>query len=104
MDAYGETGNRKSRTYAHDDRKTEQRGTPPAPIHRLERDGEGSDLLSYEGLHDAVKADGIGIAGYPDLKIGVITVTNLSDDSAEGPFYHLKWLGMNPTTPIISGA
>ncbi len=27
----------------------------------------------------------------------------LCDDSADGPFYHQEWLGMNPTTPIISG-
>ena len=24
-------------------------------------------------------------------------------DSADGPYYHQEWLGMNPTTPIISG-
>jgi len=24
-------------------------------------------------------------------------------DSADGPFYHQEWQGMNPTTPIISG-
>ena len=24
-------------------------------------------------------------------------------DSADGPFYHQEWYGMNPTTPIISG-
>lgn len=27
----------------------------------------------------------------------------ITDDSAPGPFYHQEWLGMNPTTPIISG-
>ena len=27
----------------------------------------------------------------------------ISDDSADGPFFHQEWLGMNPTTPIISG-
>lgn len=27
----------------------------------------------------------------------------ITDDSAKGPFYHQDWLGMNPTTPIISG-
>ena len=24
-------------------------------------------------------------------------------DSADGPYYHQEWLGMNPTTPIVSG-
>ena len=27
----------------------------------------------------------------------------IADDSAPGPFYRQPWLGMNPTTPIISG-
>ena len=27
----------------------------------------------------------------------------ITDDSADGPYYHQEWLGMNPTTPIISG-
>ncbi|WP_343079470.1 ribulose-bisphosphate carboxylase [Ostreiculturibacter nitratireducens] len=27
----------------------------------------------------------------------------ITDDSADGPFYHQEWNGMNPTTPIISG-
>ncbi|MBZ0128892.1 MAG: ribulose-bisphosphate carboxylase [Rhodobacteraceae bacterium] len=27
----------------------------------------------------------------------------ITDDAADGPFYHQEWLGMNPTTPIISG-
>ncbi len=27
----------------------------------------------------------------------------ITEDSAEGPYYHQEWQGMNPTTPIISG-
>jgi ribulose-bisphosphate carboxylase large chain len=27
----------------------------------------------------------------------------IQQDSADGPFYHQEWEGMNPTTPIISG-
>jgi ribulose-bisphosphate carboxylase large chain len=27
----------------------------------------------------------------------------ITEDRAKGPFYHQEWLGMNPTTPIISG-
>ncbi|VAW22634.1 Ribulose bisphosphate carboxylase [hydrothermal vent metagenome] len=27
----------------------------------------------------------------------------ITEDSAEGPYFHQEWLGMNPTTPIISG-
>ena len=31
------------------------------------------------------------------------TAYMLERDSAEGPYYHQEWQGMNPTTPIISG-
>jgi ribulose-bisphosphate carboxylase large chain len=27
----------------------------------------------------------------------------ITQDSADGPYYHQEWLGMDPTTPIISG-
>ncbi len=27
----------------------------------------------------------------------------ITEDSADGPFFHQEWYGMNPTTPIISG-
>ncbi len=27
----------------------------------------------------------------------------ITEDSADGPFYHQEWHGMNPTTPIVSG-
>ena len=27
----------------------------------------------------------------------------ITEDSADGPYFHQEWLGMNPTTPIISG-
>ena len=27
----------------------------------------------------------------------------ITDDSANGPYFHQEWAGMNPTTPIISG-
>ena len=27
----------------------------------------------------------------------------LEQDSADGPYFHQEWAGMNPTTPIISG-
>jgi len=27
----------------------------------------------------------------------------ITEDSVTGPYFHQEWLGMNPTTPIISG-
>ncbi len=75
--AYGQTGKCKSRTYVHDEPEAEKHGVPPGHFTDWNEIGEGSDLLFYEGLHGAVKADGIDIAAYPDLKIGVVPVINL---------------------------
>jgi len=77
MKAYSETGRCKARTYIHDEREAEQHATPPGHFTDWREIGEESDLLFYEGLHGAVKADGIDIAAYPDLKIGVVPVINL---------------------------
>jgi ribulose-bisphosphate carboxylase large chain len=32
-----------------------------------------------------------------------IIAAMIEQDSVDGPIYHQEWLGMNPTTPIISG-
>ncbi len=77
MKTYSETGRCKARTYVHDEREAEQHATPPGQFTDWREIGEDSDVLFYEGLHGAVKADGIDIAAYPDLKIGVVPVINL---------------------------
>jgi phosphoribulokinase len=77
LKTYGETGRCQSRTYVHDAREAEAHGVPPGHFTDWREIGEGSDLLFYEGLHGAVKADGVDIAAYPDLKIGVVPVINL---------------------------
>jgi phosphoribulokinase len=74
---YGETGLCKSRTYVHDDNEAEIHGVAPGNFTDWREIGEGSDLLFYEGLHGAVKQDGIDIAAQSDLKIGVVPVINL---------------------------
>ncbi len=77
MRSYGATGKCDARTYVHDDKEAELHGVPPGHFTDWREIGEGSDLLFYEGLHGAVKADGVDIAAYPDLKIGVVPVINL---------------------------
>ncbi|MCW2285546.1 phosphoribulokinase [Rhodoblastus acidophilus] len=77
MRTYGETGKCKARTYVHDEREAELHGVQPGHFTDWREVGEGSDLLFYEGLHGAVKADGIDIAKHADLKIGVVPVINL---------------------------
>ncbi len=74
---YGETGKCRSRTYVHDENEAELHGVPPGQFTDWREVGEDSDVLFYEGLHGAVKTEGIDIAGHADLKIGVVPVINL---------------------------
>ena len=75
--SYGKTGKCHSRYYIHDDTDAELHGVPPGHFTEWREIGEGSDVLFYEGLHGALKADGIDIAGFSDLRIGVVPVINL---------------------------
>jgi len=75
--AYAENGKCRSRTYVHDAEEAERHGVPPGHFTDWRDIGEHSDVLFYEGLHGAVKTDGIDIAGQSDLKIGVVPVINL---------------------------
>ncbi|KRW94791.1 phosphoribulokinase [Paracoccus sp. MKU1] len=74
---YGETGTGKTRHYVHDEREAERYGVPPGNFTGWEDFASDSDLLFYEGLHGAVRTDGIDIAGQADLKVGVVPVINL---------------------------
>ncbi len=74
---YGETGKGKTRYYVHSDAEAAKLGTPSGEFTDWAAFEDGSDLLFYEGLHGAVKQDGINVAGYADLKIGVVPVINL---------------------------
>jgi len=56
-------------------------------------------LQGASGIH--VGTMGYGkMEGTADDKIVAHMIT---EDSVDGPYYHQEWLGMNPTTPIISG-
>jgi phosphoribulokinase len=75
--SYAETGKCRARTYVHDAEEAERHGVQPGHFTDWRDVGDNSDLLFYEGLHGAVKADGIDIASHADLKIGVVPVINL---------------------------
>ncbi len=77
MRDYGENGRCRSRTYVHDANEAELHGVPPGNFTDWRDIGDDSDMLFYEGLHGAVKTPDIDIAGYADLKIGVVPVINL---------------------------
>lgn len=74
---YAEHGSGRSRKYLHDDAEAAPYGQPPGTFTPWEDLGEGTDLLFYEGLHGAVATDGVNVAQYPDLLIGVVPVINL---------------------------
>lgn len=56
-------------------------------------------MQGASGIHTGTMSYGKmeGEAGDKDMAFMIM------DDSADGPFYHQEWEGMNPTTPIISG-
>jgi len=56
-------------------------------------------IQGASGIHTGTMSFGKmeGEAGDKDMAYMIM------DDSADGPFYHQEWEGMNPTTPIISG-
>jgi len=74
---YGDTGAGRTRHYVHDDREAEKYSVQPGRFTDWKDFEPGSDLLFYEGLHGAVRAEGIDIAGAADLKVGVVPVINL---------------------------
>lgn len=77
MATYAHTGACKSRTYVHNDDEAREHGVAPGHFTPWREIGQGTDLLFYEGLHGALKAPGVDIAGTADLKIGVVPVINL---------------------------
>lgn len=74
---YGRTGTGKKRRYIHSDQEAQALGVQPGTFTDWVDLEPGSDLLFYEGLHGAVRTEDIDIAGYADLKIGVVPVINL---------------------------
>lgn len=76
FEEYGRRGKGKARHYVHDDKEAERFGSPAGTFTEWEEFGD-TDCLFYEGLHGCVKKDGIDLAQYADLKIGVVPVINL---------------------------
>jgi phosphoribulokinase len=74
---YGETGKGRTRHYVHDAEEAERHGVEPGNFTDWKPFAEQSDLMFYEGLHGAVRTEGIRIADHADLKIGVVPVINL---------------------------
>ena len=58
-----------------------------------------SRLQGASGIHVGTMGFGKMEGDAKDKNIAYM----IERDSADGPFYHQEWLGMKPTTPIISG-
>ncbi|MEV6067412.1 phosphoribulokinase [Nocardia sp. NPDC052001] len=74
---YGETGVGAVRRYLHDEGEAKPYGQPPGTFTPWEELPPGSDLLFYEGLHGAATTEGIDVAQYTDLLVGVVPIINL---------------------------
>jgi len=74
---YGESGRGRVRDYVHDEADSRLHGKPPGTFTAWRDLPEASDVLFYEGLHGAVVHEGIDVARWADLRIGVVPVINL---------------------------
>jgi phosphoribulokinase len=77
FEGYGQTGRGQRRYYIHNQDEADRFGQEPGTFTPWREDGEGSDLLFYEGLHGAVVTDDIDVAKHADLLIGVVPIVNL---------------------------
>jgi phosphoribulokinase len=75
--SYAETGQAKTRHYAHDAAEAELYNAKPGKFTDWAPLPEKTEVLFYEGLHGAFINGNVNIARYADLKIGVVPVINL---------------------------
>ncbi|HEY1660656.1 MAG TPA: phosphoribulokinase [Candidatus Sulfotelmatobacter sp.] len=75
--SYGETGQGRTRHYAHDAAEAEKFGVPAGTFTDWGPFSGESDLLFYEGLHGVIVTEKVNLAQHADLKIGVVPVINL---------------------------
>jgi phosphoribulokinase len=74
---YGDSGTGRRRFYVHNEEEAAARGHEPGTFTEWEELAPDTDVLFYEGLHGGVKSDGINVARYVDLLIGVVPIVNL---------------------------
>ncbi len=75
---YGKNGTGKKRYYLHSEEEAAAySGLKPGEFTPWEDIPPGTDLLFYEGLHGGVVHDGVDVAKWVDLLIGVVPIVNL---------------------------
>jgi len=74
---YGDSGTGRRRYYVHNEEEAARLGFAPGTFTPWEELRDDSDVLFYEGLHGGVRAEGVNVARYVDLLIGVVPIVNL---------------------------
>lgn len=74
---YSERGTGLRRYYLHDQEEARLYDQEPGTFTPWTQLPSGTDLLFYEGLHGGVVTDGVNVARYVDLLIGVVPIVNL---------------------------
>jgi phosphoribulokinase len=74
---YGDSGTGKRRFYVHNEEEAATLGYEPGTFTPWEELPGDTDVLFYEGLHGGVRAEGVNVARYVDLLIGVVPIVNL---------------------------
>jgi phosphoribulokinase len=74
---YGDSGTGKRRYYVHNEEEAVRLGHAPGTFTPWEDLPDDTDVLFYEGLHGGVRAEGVNVARYVDLLIGVVPIVNL---------------------------
>ena len=74
---YGDSGTGKRRFYVHNEEEAAALGHAPGTFTPWEELPDDTDVLFYEGLHGGVRTEGVNVARYVDLLIGVVPIVNL---------------------------
>lgn len=74
---YGESGLGERRHYVHNEVEAAEHAADPGTFTDWTPLPENTDLLFYEGLHGGLRADGVDVARYVDLLVGVVPIINL---------------------------
>jgi phosphoribulokinase len=74
---FSQTGRGRYREYLHTEKQAENAGGTVGAFSDWKEVEEGTDLLVYQGLHGAYRADGLDIAALADFSIGVAPIVNL---------------------------
>lgn len=77
LDGYSRNGSGQYRRYLHDETEAAKHDQKPGTFTPWTSVPADTDILCYQGLHGCFVDEDYDIAGYMDLKIGVVPIVNL---------------------------